>query len=375
MEDTSFLKRLLSGKFLIDLWQKEGESILGIDLGSSSLKVVQIRKTKERAVLETYGELSVAHYAGTDIGMAAILPEDKAVEMIRDAVKESNAKATDAVASISLRNSFVTVIDMPVMSDKDLAKSIAYEARRYIPVPISEVEMDWWVLPHGIEAEGEEAEVAKKKTTVPVLLVAIHKNVLDQQKNMIRRANLELKTFEVEIFSLARACLGRELVPVLIIDLGASATKMTIVDYGIVRMAHSFGSGAQDITATLSRALRIDFGRAEKLKREVGLSDRPEHKEMKQVMSPMLDYVFAEAARLSSDYRMRHGRSISRVILAGGGALLPGITEYAVNKFGVEVSMANPFTKVEYPAFLEPALREVGPNFASAIGLALRGLK
>lgn len=154
MADLSFFKRLLSEK-IPDLWQKKGESILGIDMGSSSIKLVQLRKEKERAVLETYGELSVGNYANVDVGRAAILSMDKTSEMLKDLLVESGAKAKSAVVSISLKSSFVTMMTLPKMSDKELAESVPYEARRYIPIPISEVEMDWWVVPQGFSTSGD----------------------------------------------------------------------------------------------------------------------------------------------------------------------------------------------------------------------------
>lgn len=372
----SFFKKIFSGEAFAGILGGGTQSVLGLDFGSSSLKIVQLRKEKERAVLETYGELSVGHYANIDTGRAAILSEDKMVGMINDLIGESNAKATDVVASISLKNSFVTMIAMPEMADKELAEAVPFEARRYIPVPMSEVDMDWWVVPKGFDAP--EADFAAQKVGKPmtqVLLVAIHKNVTQQYRKIVERAGLHPKNFEIEIFSSVRASLGRELVPMLILDLGVSATKMTIVDYGIVRLVHSLDKGGQDITLALSRSMGVDFARAEKVKREIGLSDRPEYKEMTNVIAPILDFVFSEAGRMAADYRMKHGRSVSRVVLLGGGAMLKGIADSAVNKFGIEVSLANPFSKLDYPDFLEPALREIGPNFATAIGLALREIR
>ncbi|MBI2627975.1 MAG: type IV pilus assembly protein PilM [Candidatus Niyogibacteria bacterium] len=373
MAENSFFKNFLS-RFYSDLWQKKGESILGVDFGFSSLKIVQLRKEKERAVLETYGELSVSHYADIGVGQAAILSEDKKTEMLKDLFKESGAKAEKVVSSISLKNSFVITIELPKMADRDLAQAIPYEARRYIPVPITEVEMDWWVLPEEYNAEEKRPDEKLKKEMIRALLVVIHKDILTRQRSFFTNANLKSIAFEVEIFSMVRSSLGRELTPILLIDLGASSTKMAIVDYGIVRVAHSLDKGGQDISEVLSRSLNIDFSRAEKIKRETGLSDQPEHREIKEVISPILDYIFSEAASFSLNYRVKYGRSVSRVALTGGGALMKGIKDFSINKFGLEVSLADPFAKLEYPAFLEPALKEIGPNFATAIGLALRGL-
>jgi type IV pilus assembly protein PilM len=371
----SFFQRIISGEILSNILSPKTESILGLDFGVSSLKIVQLRKEKERAILETYGELSVGHYASVDVGRAAILSEDKMVEMIRDLITESGVKAKDVVASIALKNSFVTVMEMPEMSDKELAEAVPFEARRYIPVPMSEVDMDYWVIPRGFDTNETEFVEQKIKKVAQVLLVAIHKGAIEQYKKVMIRAGLNVKSMEVEVFSAVRASLGRELTPMLFLDIGVSATKMSIVDYGILRSVHSLDKGGQDITLALSRAMGVDFARAEKIKRDIGLSAKPEHKEIREVIGPILDFIFSEAGRMAADYRMKHGRSVSKVVILGGGAMLKGITDATVNKFGVEVMLSNPFAKLDYPAFLEPALREIGPNFATAIGLALREIK
>jgi type IV pilus assembly protein PilM len=232
------------------------------------------------------------------------------------------------------------------------------------------------VIPRGFDTgETEFVEQKTAKRMAQVLLVAIHKGAIEQYKKVMTRAGLNSKSLEIEVFGAVRASLGRELVPMLMLDIGVATTKMSIVDYGILRSVHSLDKGGQDITIALSRAMSVDFARAEKIKREIGLSAKPEHKEIREVISPMLDFIFSEAGRMAADYRMKHGRSVSRVVLLGGGAMLKGITDAAVSKFGVEVSLSNPFAKLDYPAFLEPALREIGPNFSTAIGLALREIK
>ena len=172
-----------------------------------------------------------------------------------------------------------------------------------------------------------------------------------------------------------RSALFREVAPVLLVDLGAQSSRITVVDYGIVRLSHNLDRGAQDLTLSLSRSLGIDFERAEKLKRETGLSVRPEHKEIVSVIQPLLDYIFSDGLKVVSEYRRRENRAIRRVMLTGGGANLKGLVDFAINKFGVEAKLANPFGRVEYPAFLEPVLKELSPGFSTALGLSLRALQ
>ena len=327
-------------------------------------------------MLKTYGELRTTHYSDADEGRAVRLTEEKAVELLNDLIREANITTKQAVMSIPLRSSFVTLITFPPMTDAELAKAVPLEARRYIPVPISEVVIDWWSVPEGLRLRSrQEMETEKELEHEEVLLVAIHKDVIEKYRALSQKLELQIRAFEIEVFSTVRSVIERSADPLLIVDLGASSTKMIMVDRGIIRSAHSIDQGAQDLTLAISRSSGISFSRAEILKKEIGLSPKPEHKEIAGVIEPLIDSIFTETSRVALDYRRRYNRFMSRVLLTGGGALLDGIVEQAVRQFGVEVERAHAFSKVQYPAFLEPVLKNVGPNFAVASGLALRELE
>jgi type IV pilus assembly protein PilM len=374
--DIQFFKKLsLPKKF--SFWKPPASSVIGVDIGTSSIKIVQLKKEKERAILETYGALSIGPYANLKVGQAAHLPESKTVEMIQDLIKETGAKSKNAAVSISLRNTFVTTIELPAAPKSNLDNIVNIEARRYIPLPISEVVLDWWVIPKIGEPLEETADASslEKREMTEILLVAIYKEAIENYKSIITKAGLNIELFEIEVFSSIRSTIGREVSPTLLIDLGASSTKMAIVDYGIVRMVHTFDRGSQDLTIALSNSLGVDFERAEEMKQEIGFSPRPEHKEIVSVIEPLVQYAFSEASRFVADYRKKHNRSIGRAILTGGGALIKGITEIAVKNLGIETVLGDPFSKAEFPAILQGALKETGPAFSTAMGLALRGLQ
>lgn len=351
---------------------KKQDSVLGIDIGSAFVKIVQLRKEKERAVLETYGEVATGPYANLQVGQAAKLSDEKMAELLRDLLKEANAKAKTSSVAIPLKSSLVNVISLPISAEKNISDIIRLEARRYIPVSISEVVLDWWVIPEDV-GRGAPKEKGKREFS-DILLVAIHKNVIDAYRNIISKAGLTAKMYELESFSMMRACAGRDNSPVVILDFGASTTKLVVADYGIMRVSHSINQGSQDLTLALSHSLNIDFGRAEEMKREIGLSDLPEHAETVSVFEPILEYIFSEANSLTKDFERKNRRSVRKVIITGGGSLLKGLADFAVKRFGIEVEIANPFARVEHPAFLSGILREAGAGFSTAMGLALRNL-
>lgn len=342
------------------------KSVLGLDIGSSFVKIVQLRKEQERAVLETYGEIATGPYANLKIGQNAKLPPDVIAQAIKDLMKESNSKAVEARVAIPLKSSFVKIINLPFGQGKNIsAEIIAMEARRHIPIPVSEVALDWWVIP---ENENDPKKGDEKETEV--LLVAIHNDIINEYKDIVSKAGLTA-AFEIESFGLVRSAISRGSQTIAVMDIGSATVKMAIVDYGVIKSSLLISKGSSDLTLALSQSLGVDFAKAEEMKREIGLSDLPEHQDIITVMEPVLDYVFHEAAIFLKEFQNKYGRAASKVIFAGGGSLLKGLAGYGVKKLTIEVEYANPFGKTEHPAFLSGVLRGVGPDFSIATGLAL----
>jgi len=156
-------------------------------------------------------------------------------------------------------------------------------------------------------------------------------------------------------------------------DFGASKTKISIVESGIVRLFHVVNRGSQDITRNISQSLAISFKEAENLKRKVGI-DATVDPRVSEIARLSVDYIFSDTNSVVLAYEKKYNKNISKVILTGGGSRLRGLLEYAILSFHTEVVYSNPFSKIESPAFLEQVLETSGPEFSVAIGLALRQL-
>lgn len=350
---------------------KKDARVLGIDIGSSSIKVVQLGRKKGRAILETYGTIALGPYGKQVVGQAVTLAPERIAEALADLFKAANVTAHRAVMAIPLRSSLFTLIELPPIHEQDIDKVIQIEARKYIPVPISEVTLDWSIIPR---SESEQFEDVVAEGPVPtrgteVLLLAIHNNVLAGYRDIASAAKLDLQAIEIEIFSTIRSVFGHDVAPTMVIDIGASTTKAVIVDYGIVRLSHTITKGSQDITHMLATSTNIPFEKAELMKREKGAEA------VASVAKPVFDYIFFEIKRVLSSYQKKYRRTITKVTLTGGGSLLTGLRERARSEFATEVSFGDPFLKVEAPAFLDAMLKEIGPEFAVAVGAALRGLQ
>jgi len=362
--------------------------VLGVDIGSSAIKIVQIRKKNGQAVLETYGELALGPYAGLSIGQAAALPSDKIIQALTDLMREKEVNITTKKCGISIpfTSSLMSVVEMPEVSAKQLAVMVPLEARKYIPVPISEVMLDWSIIPKSeVRAEDSAeyttepsslvdagAEPPKTFTKIDVLVVAIHNDTIVRYQEIVGKSGLEAGFFEIEIFSTMRAVLDESLRPVMIMDMGAASTKLYVIERGVIRSSHTVNRGSQDITTTISKSFGVTMERAEVMKREVGAIGTD--KNLTDITVLTLDYIFSEVNNALLSFEKKYNKTISKVILVGGGSALKGLSDLAKNNFKTEVVVANPFNKVSAPAFLENILKETGPEFAVAIGLALRRL-
>ena len=369
--------------FLKALRKKKVESVVGIDIGSSSIKVVQLKNEGGRAVLETYGALALGLYADLEVGAVTNLPADKLAEALISLMEEAGVTTKDSQLSISATASLIFLIELPPQVKKsEFASVIPTEARKYIPVPISEVSLDWFVIPKKEDlyegAEGEEGpgavgskqeETETLATKTEVLVVAIPNDTIAKYRDIIKQAGLEASSLEHEVFSSIRSNFTHELSPVLLFDFGASKTKLSIVERGIVKNFHTVNRGSADITNALSRSLGIPFDKAEKMKRESGLSSMEEN--VVTIIKRSIDYIFSEANSVVLNYEKKYNKTIDKVLLSGGGTLLKGFPELAIENFRSEVMIGHPFAKVEAPAFLEETLKVTGPEFAVAIGLAL----
>ncbi len=359
--------------FFSSFFKKE-TSVLGIDIGSSAIKVIQIKKKHGRAVLETYGELALGPYAGIEVGRAASVPADKIIEAIKDILREAKTTTTTCGVALPLSSSLISFISIPPVPDKQIADVIAIEARKYIPVPLNEVLLDWSIIPKEDAYVTDEESVNVEKQGSDVLVVAIHNQYINDYQTIMAGSGLQPTFYEIEIFSSIRAVVDQGVHTVMIVDMGARSTKLYIVERGILRASHIINKGSQDITLALSKAMSITVNEAETMKRTYGLKGGPEYKELTEIITVNLDYMFYEANATLLNYQKKFNKNVSKVVLTGGGVLLKGFTDLAKISFQTDVVYADPFGKLETPAFLTEEFLQAGPEFAVAIGTALRKL-
>ena len=213
--------------------KKEIDKILGVDIGSSSIKIVELSRKKGIAVLNTFGVLSLSIYAGKKIGQPVSLSTTKLTEALIDLIKEAQVSAKTVAFAVPLKSTLMFSLKIPkTIEQSKLSGMIKIEARKYIPVPISEVQMDWSILPN------TNPNAEKEDENHHVLVVAIHKETLNKYGKMAKAADLNVKFLEVETFSTIRSLVRYQKDTVAIVDIGAAVTKLYIIELGIIRKSY-----------------------------------------------------------------------------------------------------------------------------------------
>ena len=358
-------------------------SAVGIDIGSSAIKVVEIKRKGGRAILETYGAIALGPYDALDVGRVTNLPVGKIVEALKEVLKQSGVTIASAGFSIPVQSSLIFPIELPSqVAEKEMPDIVSTEARKYIPVPITEVSLDYFILPKK-EISFEEMNIVVNDSNLPhkpvekvgVLVVATQNDATSKYRSIVSECGLSASFFEIEVFSSIRANFEHELSPVLLMDFGASRTKLSIVEFGMIKSYHTIERGGADITDSISKSLSIPFSEAEKMKREFGLFGNPVEKSLSDIVKIHVDYILSETNSVLLSYEKKYGRTISKIIFSGGGSLLKGLKESAASNFRVEIENGMPFSKVNAPEFLSKVLQTMGSEFAVALGLALRKLQ
>lgn len=337
--------------------------VLGVDIGTSTIKVVQLKDVKGVPTLETYGELQLGPYEGVDLGMSTHLPASKGVQALKDIVKEAGITSKEAHFTIPYNSCFITPVSVATVDPEQIGAMIPVEARKIIPISLTKVTLNWFPL---------FAHVEENRTDV--LVSAISNDVLNQYSTVVTGAGLKPASHEIEVFSTMRSVLSPQDEVVAVIDFGASSTRMSIVKRGIVTKTHSILLSGTEVTKALSTALSIGFEEAEIMKRELGIVKKDDEK-VRKILIQSLERGIRELHTVVRRYETDDKSTISKVCITGGGAQLQGLQSYIHDIFSKPVVQADPFSKVAYPTFLESTLKESGPTFSVALGIALRAFE
>jgi len=343
-------------------------SILGVDIGTTSIKVVEVAKKGDALSLENYALLETKDYLSR--GNAAIqtsalkISERDISQLLSRLLKEMNPKTKNAIVSIPVYNAFFVTIDMPTLPPNEAAVALKFQMRQYIPLPMDQVNIEWVKMDSFQNERGQDMS--------RYLIIAVPIATIDTLKRIFKSVGIVLRALEVEHQSLIRALLTPTDPVVQIVDIGGESTGVYIVDGGISKRSIQIDSGGAMLTKSLARSLDISPFRAEDLKKHRGLLGSGGEYEISQALYPFLDNIFNECGRIRAEFERTSKKKVSEIVIVGGGANLLGIDAYVKETTGLPIKMTDALEHLILPSEIEPIRKQIGRTFASASGLALR---
>jgi type IV pilus assembly protein PilM len=355
---------------------------LGLDVGTSSLKLVELVDRKKRHELVTYAQANVPN-----ILLHPGKNEEEAIQRMATLVARMMDRAsvsTDVVvAALPSSIVFSTVLMLPALSDTELDKAVHFAARDIVPADLEEMVLGWSRVgfdPHMDTDHSSSATPAPiaasaltAATTIPIFLTAAPVNVVNRYSKLMERLKLQLLALEVETFPLARSLLTGPADTSLIVDIGDLTTAFHIIDKGTPQVSYTVEYGGRHITTKLAQSLGITEEQAEQQKVKFGLSkDAPQAVQL--ASQAAVQELIDKARSFLQQYTTQYQRPIRKTVLIGGGANLRELKDVWAKVFGHATMIGNPWRGLSYPAELENRLMTLGPTYAVAIGLAMRGL-
>jgi len=351
------------------------KKFLGVDIGTSSIRVVELERNGPRPKLSNYGEIELDQIE-TDIpkepGKAvAVFSAQEIAEMITAVLDNAKIKTKQCAFSIPDFSTFFTSFTLPPMTKKELPEAVLFEARQHIPLPIESVTIDWQLASEGADLS-QKAEIT---------VAAIPNEVISRYREIAAAAKLEITLMEAEMFGLLQALIPEgDMTPTCLIDIGAQSTVCSLVENRVLRYSHSFDRGGNYLVEELARRLPVSPEHARNIREVYGLkfislADPGIKGRVANILRESLLPVLREIELMFDNYRRISNSEISRIVISGGTVAVPEIQEQFAAYFKKSIDIAAPFDLLEYPARIEAELKEIGPTFAVAVGMAERGLK
>jgi type IV pilus assembly protein PilM len=345
------------------LFSKSDNSFLGVDIGDSSLKMVELKKKGKKIYLSNYAfSENVNDVKFTKIDDSAYLA--KAINKVR---KEAKINAKRVTASLPTFAVFSSIITLSGVDKKNLTNAVLEEAKKVIPLPLEEMKIDFRVIP---EEAGNKNAI---KSNIRVFLTCSPRKIVHKYIEVFHQADLELSYLETETFSLVRSLIGNDKSTIMIVEVGANSTDISIVRESIPVLNRSLEICGNTITKVLMEKMGLSFMQAEQFKIDLSISTGSNS--LPPIIIKTIAPIISEIKYMLDFYNMSNQGQVEKIILSGGSSLLLGLSKYLSDELNLQVIIGDPFNRISYPEELRPIINEVGPRLAVAVGLALRDIE
>ena len=333
----------------------------GLDIGSHYLKAVELKKAGDEYDLRAAGTT-----ASTGKGIFSDAESDLTVlsQKIKKLVDELKIGTKNVVVALPEDQVFTRLISLPKLSSQELESALNWEAEQYVPLPLGEITLSHQVV-------GQTSSQGREK--LEVLLVASPNRLIDKTVQVLRSSGLNPISLETEILAMSRSLIGTSKETTLLVDLGAKASDLAIVEKGQVVFTRSIATAGEALTRAVFTNLELEVSRAEEYKKAYGAnSERLEGKVLKAI-EPVLEAIAKEISAAIQFYvSQKEQQVVKRVLLTGGSTMMPDLTYWMTKKVGLEVQIGNPFTRVKQSDLLSKLPKETYCFYSVAAGLAMK---
>ncbi len=343
--------------------------LVGLDIGSSSIKVVQLKESKGRYSLQKFGVKPLEPEVIVD---GTVMDEARVVSVIKDLFKETNIKNKHVATSISGHAVIVKKIGLPPMPDDELEGQVKLAAEQYIPFDINEVNIDFHVLPPDQEADPQ--------ADLSVILVAAKKDKINELTELVKAAGLipmvmDVDAFAIENMHAVNYPMAQDETTALV-NVGASVMNVNIIRSGASLFTRDIPLGGNRYTEAIQRDLGLSYEQAEECKKGERANEASAQSLMSVVQS-INGEVASELARTVDYFRTSASNGeLDRVLVCGGVARITGLIHQLGDRLQVPVEMADPFSEIDVSGseFDASELAELAPVASVGVGLALRAV-
>lgn len=355
----------------MSLFHKKPHVSAGLDIGTNTIKIVELERKDEGPTLSNYGILEslgktnqTSHVLQT---RSSNLLEAELTEYIRVLKEKIKLRTNKVHLSLPAFMAFTTLLELPKMGQGSTGKEVLARAEKHIPLPITAVSLDWIKVGERVYPDG--------KKTQQIYLASIPNERLENYTGILNRAGLEVASFEVENVSAARALTKNIDKNHLIIDIGGRSTAITAAKNGIPMFSGQTDFASGSLTQALAKALTISPVRAEKMKRTAPIVDNPGGHELSTALLPIVDVIIKESARIQEGFEKSYNQKIEIISLGGSGSQMPGFAEYINKQMGLPVIKNNGLQAIHYSEILKTIKPSLGAGLTVAAGLALKGIE
>lgn len=338
---------------------------VGLDIGTSVIKVVALQRDSQALRLVGVASRGVQ---SSGLQSESLIDWERLASEIVETVKTTNIQTHSIHVSLPENQVYTKVVEMPNLSDKELASAIRWEAEQNIPLPLSEVILDY-------------QQVAKtttgKEGKMQVLLVAAPLTLVSKYQKILSLAKLTPQTFDTDMLATIRALITPDdTKPVFIIDTGTSTTNIAIVRLGVPIFSYSLNLGGNAITKAIASDFGLDLARAEEYKQTYGFDDAALQGKLTETITPVFSTIIGEIKKGIEFYKQRYPQeeTLRRIILCGGMAILPKVSVFFTKSLGIDAEIGNPWAEIAVDPKVFSQAQRLTPMFSVATGLALRGL-